>query len=86
MMNPTICLNVLESVGERDTPAGRPWNDGVRQRARSSLDSLARVVLLGGLGSVQASVVSVGTVALLADTCPRAAKAYQYMWEPVLGQ
>ena len=84
MMNPTIILNAPERIEDVRARAGGYWNDGVRQRAEANLNLLARVVLLGGLGSVQASMVSVGTVALLADACPRAAKASQCMWEPVL--
>ena len=82
MMNPTIILNAPESVEDVRARAGGYWNYGARQPAEASLDLLARVVLFGGLGTVQPSLAP---VALLVDACPRAAKASKCVWEPVLG-
>lgn len=85
-MNPTILLNTPIGSHTAAFRGGRGNETTSLPRAETSLDLLARFVLMRGKAPAHASVISVGTVALFSDSCPSAEKAARNLWEPVMAR
>ncbi len=85
-MNPTILLNTPRSTDAPWVQEDSFQRATTRPRAETSLDLLAKFVLMRGMAPTRASVISLGTVALLSDSCPSADKAAKSLWEPVLAR